>query len=105
MFFMIMLEFHLAGSREIGEPEERDGTQVGEGVERKPEELADHQGPVIETCYRLLVPCESNCVWTRIEELKATGKRMEENTRRSMEENMELQSKCRTLEEDLRLER
>nr|CAG4639926.1 EOG090X043H [Daphnia pulex] len=41
----------------------------------------------------------------RVEELKLTAKRTEDNTRRSMKENMELQSQCRTLEEDLRLEK
>ncbi|XP_045036537.1 LOW QUALITY PROTEIN: RUN and FYVE domain-containing protein 2 [Daphnia magna] len=39
------------------------------------------------------------------DELKLTAKRTEDNVRRSMEENMELQSHCRTLEEDLRLEK
>lgn len=37
--------------------------------------------------------------------MKLTAKRTEDNTRRSMKENMELQSQCRTLEEDLRLEK
>ncbi|XP_046455550.1 RUN and FYVE domain-containing protein 2-like isoform X2 [Daphnia pulex] len=41
----------------------------------------------------------------QVEELKLTAKRTEDNTRRSMKENMELQSQCRTLEEDLRLEK
>ncbi|EFX85697.1 hypothetical protein DAPPUDRAFT_193440 [Daphnia pulex] len=41
----------------------------------------------------------------QFEELKLTAKRTEDNTRRSMKENMELQSQCRTLEEDLRLEK
>ena len=41
----------------------------------------------------------------RVEELKLTAKRTEDNTRRSMKENLELQSQCRTLEEDLRLEK
>lgn len=40
-----------------------------------------------------------------MEELKLAAKRTEDNTRRSMEDNMELQSRCRTLEEDLRLEK
>lgn len=42
---------------------------------------------------------------SRMEELKLAAKRTEDNTRRSMEDNMELQSRCRTLEEDLRLEK
>lgn len=37
--------------------------------------------------------------------MKLAAKRTEDNTRRSMEENMELQSHCRALEEDLRLEK
>lgn len=37
--------------------------------------------------------------------MKLTAKRTEDNTRRSMKENMELQSQCQTLEEDLRLEK
>ena len=41
----------------------------------------------------------------RVEELKSAAKRSEDNTRRSLTENMDLQSRCRTLEEDLRLEK
>nr|CAG4643122.1 EOG090X043H [Ilyocryptus agilis] len=41
----------------------------------------------------------------QVEELKSVTRRTEDNTRRSMEENVELQSRCRSLEEDLRLER
>ena len=41
----------------------------------------------------------------RVEVLTTASRRTDENTRRSMEENIELQSRCRTLEEDLRLER
>ena len=41
----------------------------------------------------------------RVEDLTTASRRTDENTRRSMEENIELQSRCRTLEEDLRLER
>lgn len=37
--------------------------------------------------------------------MKSAAKRTEDNVRRSMEENIELQSRCRTLEEDLRLEK
>ena len=37
--------------------------------------------------------------------MRSTAKRTEDNVRRSMEENFELQSKCKTLEEDLRLEK
>lgn len=40
-----------------------------------------------------------------MEELKSAARRTEDNVRRSMEENIELQSRCRTLEEDLRLEK
>lgn len=40
-----------------------------------------------------------------MEDLTTASRRTDENTRRSMEENIELQSRCRTLEEDLRLER
>lgn len=40
-----------------------------------------------------------------MEEFKTTAKRTEDNIRRSMEENRELQSHCRSLEEDLRLEK
>jgi len=38
-------------------------------------------------------------------DLRATVKRTEDNARRSLEENLDLQSRCRTLEEDLRLEK
>lgn len=40
-----------------------------------------------------------------MEELKSAARRTEDNVRRSMEETIELQSRCRTLEEDLRLEK
>nr|CAG4638369.1 EOG090X043H [Cyclestheria hislopi] len=40
-----------------------------------------------------------------LEELKAATKRNEDNARRSLEQNIELQTRCRTLEEDLRLEK
>lgn len=37
--------------------------------------------------------------------MRASAKRTEDNVRRSMEENFDLQSRCKTLEEDLRLEK
>lgn len=37
--------------------------------------------------------------------MRSAARRTEENVRRSMEENLDLQSRCKTLEEDLRLER
>nr|CAG4648582.1 EOG090X043H [Polyphemus pediculus] len=40
-----------------------------------------------------------------LEVLRNNIKRVEDNTRRSMEENLDLQTRCRTLEEDLRLEK
>lgn len=40
-----------------------------------------------------------------MEELRFAARRTEDNTRRSLEENMDLQSRIRTLEEDLRLEK
>ena len=44
-------------------------------------------------------------VLCRVDELRLAAKKTEDNTRRSMKENMVLQSQCRTLEEDLRLEK
>lgn len=41
----------------------------------------------------------------RINGVRSSVKRSEDNARRSMEENLDLQSRCRTLEEDLRLEK
>lgn len=41
----------------------------------------------------------------RINNVRSSVKRAEDNARRSMEENLDLQSRCRTLEEDLRLEK
>nr|CAG4646166.1 EOG090X043H [Macrothrix elegans] len=41
----------------------------------------------------------------QLEELRTSVRRAEDNTRRSIEENIDLQARCRTLEEDLRLEK
>ena len=56
-------------------------------------------------CVHFIFGFITNATLIRVEELKLAARRTEDNTRRSMEENMDLQSRIRTLEEDLRLEK
>ena len=56
-------------------------------------------------CVHFIFGLITNATLIRVEELKLAARRTEDNTRRSMEENMDLQSRIRTLEEDLRLEK